>query len=148
MKRTTVIEAITILTLSLFLYAAISKIMDYAVFKEQLAESPLLSFAAKPIVIGVPIVEFALVILLAVPRWRLKGLYASLVLLAAFTIYIIVMMTTSDHLPCSCGGLLSQLSWKAHIFFNGGFILLNAIAIRLEKHMKRQNRADLTAAFV
>lgn len=147
MKRTTIIEIISLLTLSLFLYAAISKVMDYTLFKEQLAESPVLKAVAVPLAVGLPIVEFALVVLLIVPRWRLKGLYSSLVLLSIFIVYIVVMMLTSDHLPCSCGGLLEQLSWKGHIYFNGGFILLNAIAIRLEKGLRRQKRRDLAAAF-
>jgi len=147
MKRTTIIEIIALLTLSLFLYAGISKIMDYTLFKEQLAESPVLKAFSGVIAVGLPIVEFALVILLIVPRWRLKGLYSSLILLFIFTIYIVVMMLTSDHLPCSCGGLLEQLSWKGHIVFNGSFILLNAIAIRLEKQLKKQQKDSITAAF-
>jgi len=148
MKRTTIIEIITLLTLSLFLYAGIAKIMDYTLFREQLAESPVLKPFAGFIAMALPIVEFALVVLLLVPRWRLKGLYSSLILLSIFTVYIAVMMLTSDHLPCSCGGLLEELSWKGHIFFNGGFILLNAIAIRLEKHLKKQHKISITAAFV
>ena len=147
MKRSAIVETIALLTLCLFLYAAISKVMDYTLFREQLAVSPLLNPIATPAAIGLPIAEFILVILLAVPRWRLKGLYASAGLLTIFTIYIIIMMATSDHLPCSCGGLLEQLSWKAHIYFNGGFILLDAIAIRLEKGIKKQHRKDLVAAF-
>jgi len=147
MKRITTIETITLLTLSLFLYAGISKIMDYTLFREQLAVSPLLKAFAGAIAVGLPILELALVVLLIVPRWRLKGLYGSLILLSVFTVYIAVMMLTSDHLPCSCGGLLEQLSWKGHIFFNGGFILANAIAIRLEKTSRKQKKEDLTAAF-
>ncbi|HSC37855.1 MAG TPA: MauE/DoxX family redox-associated membrane protein, partial [Chitinophagaceae bacterium] len=71
MKRTTIVDIITILTLSLFLYATIAKIMDYTLFKEQLAESPVLKPVAVPLAIGLPIVEIVLVVLLAIPRWRL-----------------------------------------------------------------------------
>lgn len=148
MKRTTIIEIISLLTLSLFLYAGIAKVMDYTLFREQLAESPVLQPFAGFIAVALPIVEFGLVVLLIVPRWRLKGLYASVGILSVFIIYIIVMMLTSDHLPCSCGGLLEQLSWKGHIFFNGGFILLDAIAIRLEKSLKKRKREDIATAFV
>jgi hypothetical protein len=148
MKRTTIIEIVMLLTLSLFLYSAISKVVDYTLFKEQLAESPVLKSFAGVIAVSLPIVEFAMVVLLLVPRWRLKGLYSSLIILSIFTIYIVIILLTSDKLPCSCGGLLEQLSWKGHIFFNGVFILLNAIAIRLEKRLKKQHKIILTAAFI
>ena len=147
MKRTIIIDIITVLTLSLFLYAAIAKVMDYTLFREQLAISPLLHPFAGFIAVALPVVEFGLVILLMVPRWRLKGLWSSALLLSLFIIYIVVMMLTSDHLPCSCGGLLEQLSWKGHIVFNGLFILLNAIAIRLEKTYKSRQKKELTAVF-
>ena len=146
MKRI-VVEVISVLILSLFLYAAISKIMDYSVFKEQLADSPILGRISGFLAWMLPAFELALVVLLAVPRWRLKGLYTSLVLLLVFIVYIIVMMATVDHLPCSCGGLLEQLSWKGHIIFNGIFSLLAAIAIRLQKQLIRHNRSDIISGF-
>ena len=148
MKRKTIVDIVTLLTLSLFIYATIAKIMDYTLFKEQLTESPVLKPVAIPMAIGLPIVEFALVVLLAVPKWRLKGLYTSAGLLAIFTIYIVVVMTTSDRLPCSCGGLLEQMSWKGHIIFNISFIFIDLLAIRLERTIKKQAKQALSASFV
>jgi uncharacterized membrane protein YphA (DoxX/SURF4 family) len=137
-KRTTIIETIVILNIILFLYTGIAKIMDYSVFKEQLAESPILAPVSKAIAILLPLAEFALVIMLLIPRWRLKGLYATLGLMILFTAYITIMLLTSDQLPCSCGGIIEQLSWQQHLIFNGAFILLNVLAIRLLKTEKKQ----------
>lgn len=132
-KRTTIIEIVTVLNIILFLYTGIAKIMDYSIFKEQLADSPILGFAAKPVAILLPVVEFIVVILLTIPRWRLKGLYSSLALMIAFTAYIIAMFMVAPEMPCSCGGIIAELSWTEHIVFNSVFIGLNLWAVILQK---------------
>ena len=137
MKKTTIIEIIVALYAILFLYTGISKIMEYGVFKEQLAESPILAPVASLVARGLPIVEFLLVVLLAVPRWRMKGLYASTGLMIAFTLYIIALMSFNDQLPCSCGGVLAALSWGQHIVFNSVFIMLGITGVILEKKVRK-----------
>lgn len=141
-KRTTIIEIITVLNIILFLYTGIAKIQDYTVFKEQLSESPVLAPISNIIAITLPLVEFAVVVLLVIPRWRLKGLYTAFGLMVLFTGYIIALITTSDHLPCSCGGIMEELSWQQHIIFNGLFIILNALAIRLAVKEKQQLKRE------
>lgn len=137
-KRTTIIEIITVLNIILFLYTGIAKIMDYSVFKEQLVDSPILSWAATPVAILLPVVEFLLVVLLVIPKWRLKGLYSSFILMTAFTAYIIAMYIVAPEMPCSCGGIIELLSWQGHLVFNGVFVLLNAIAAYLQKKVKNE----------
>jgi uncharacterized membrane protein YphA (DoxX/SURF4 family) len=135
MKRTALfVEIIVFLFVILFLYTGISKIMDYDIFKEQLAESPVLKPVAQLVAIGLPLLEFLLSAMLIIPRWRLKGLYFSTALMIAFTIYIIALMLFADHLPCSCGGVLAQLSWGQHIVFNSVYIVLGVIGIILERN--------------
>lgn len=131
------IEIIVLLFMILFLYTGISKILDYAVFKEQLAENPVLAPVATIIARSLPVTEFLLVIMLIVPKWRLKGLYLSTGLMLAFTIYIIALMLFADHLPCSCGGVLAELSWGEHIVFNSAFIVLGVLGIVLLKKLNR-----------
>jgi hypothetical protein len=137
-KRTTIIETIVVLNIILFLYTGISKIMEYSEFKEQLADSPILGFASTPVAILLPWVEFAIVLLLIVPRWRLKGLYATFALMILFTSYIIGLFSINKELPCSCGGIIALLSWKQHLVFNSAFILLNALATRLQRREKKE----------
>jgi hypothetical protein len=137
-KRTTIIETILVLNIILFLYTGISKIMEYTEFKEQLGDSPILGFAATPIALLLPWVEFAVVLLLIVPRWRLKGFYATLTLMVLFTAYIVGLFSIDKELPCSCGGIIAMLSWKQHLAFNSVFILLNALAIRLQNREKKE----------
>lgn len=137
-KRTTIIETILVLNIVLFLYTGISKIMEYSEFKEQLADSPILGFAASPLALLLPWVEFAIVLMLIVPRWRLKGFYATLILMIIFTAYIIGLFSIDKELPCSCGGIIALLSWKQHLVFNIAFILLNVLATSLQKREKKE----------
>ena len=144
-KRTTITETIVILFVILFLYTGISKLMDYKVFKEQIAMSPILHSVAPLIAWTLPWIEFLVVILLIIPRWRLKGLYASLALMISFTLYIIYMLLFDKDLPCSCGGVIQLLSWSQHIVFNSLFILLALTGVLVEKGIRVQNKRALAA---
>lgn len=145
MKRTTIIEIIITLYIILFLYTGISKLMDYSVFKEQIATSPILAPIDKPIAWGLPWIEFLVTVLLLVPRWRLKGLVASAVLMFLFTAYIILVLSFNKEIPCSCGGVIEQLSWGQHIVFNSLFIALAVIASVLQKRIKNDNTKVLSS---
>jgi uncharacterized membrane protein YphA (DoxX/SURF4 family) len=144
LSKATIVETIAVLFIMLFLYTGISKLMEYAVFKEQIAESPILKPIASFIAWSLPLTEFIVSLLLIIPRWRLKGLYASLALMIAFTIYIGAIMTFNKELPCSCGGIISLLSWEGHLVFNSVFILLGSIGVRLEKQIRRAIKAEMT----
>ena len=145
MKKTTIIETITVLYIILFLYTGISKLIDYPIFKEQIANSEILASIAKPLAMLLPLIEFAIVVLLIIPKWRLKGFYACASLMTIFTLYIISILLFSKEIPCSCGGVISQLSWGQHIVFNSAFIVLSLIAIKLEKRIEKTNQNQLTA---
>jgi uncharacterized membrane protein YphA (DoxX/SURF4 family) len=145
MKKSTVIEIIIFLFVVLFLYTGISKIMEYSVFKDQIATSSLLAPIAKPIAWSLPWIEFLATALLVIPRWRLKGLFTSLILMLLFTFYIIAILAFNKNIPCSCGGVLEELSWGQHIIFNSVFIGLAITGILLEKRMKKANQINLSS---
>ena len=135
MKRRLIAEIIAYLFVILFLYTGISKLMDFTIFREQIAVSPLLKPFAHFIAWVLPLAEFMVAALLFVPRWRLVGLYAASGLMVLFTGYIIAILAFDDHLPCSCGGVIELLSWKGHLVFNSVIILLGISAILLEKRL-------------
>lgn len=143
MKRTTIIEIIVVLYAILFLYTGISKLMEYSVFKEQIAQSPILAPIATLVALILPWLEFAVIVLLMIPKWRLKGLYASLVLMIGFTGYVTGILLFNEKLPCSCGGVLQEMSWPQHVVFNTIFIMLSVLGIILEK---RSIKAKLSFA--
>jgi uncharacterized membrane protein YphA (DoxX/SURF4 family) len=139
MKKTWIIDIIAILLMVLFLYTGISKVMDYNVFKEQLAESPVLSPVAGIIAIGLPLAEVVVSILLLLPAKRLIGFYSSSILMTAFTLYVIIVLGFSKQLPCSCGGIMAELSWTQHLIVN---IIFTAIAV-LGTFMERKMRPSV-----
>jgi len=131
-------EIICSLLAMLFVYASVSKLLDYNVFKMQLSRSPFITHFSAIIAWLLPTTEIITGALFVVPKWRLIALYASLFLLTLFTAYLIAMLNFSYYIPCSCGGVLSSLSWKEHVIFNTVFMLLCIIAIFLYLKMNKE----------
>lgn len=131
--KSIIIEVVCLLYIALFVYAAISKLLDFGNFQVQLGQSPLLSIYALWIswlVIGI---ELTIALLLVFPKSRIVGLYAALSLMTMFTIYIFIILHFSSFIPCSCGGILEKMSWNAHLIFNGIFVLLAVLSIVLSE---------------
>jgi phage shock protein PspC (stress-responsive transcriptional regulator) len=57
--------------------------------------------------------------------------------LTGISAYILLMLISDERLPCSCGGVLQQLSWKQHLIFNLFFLLLAVVGIVLESNPKK-----------
>ena len=128
-KRIPVAEICSSLLILLFAYTAISKYMALPVFRHALRESPLIHNGAGVIAWLLPAAELSIVLLLIIPKYRRIGLKASLASLLLFTGYLFYMIVFTSHLPCNCGGVISTLTWKQHIFFNLFFIAVNIIGI-------------------
>ncbi len=128
-KRAWVVNGVAYLFIVLFIYAAVSKILDFETFRVQLAQSPLLSAYAGIIAWLVPGVEIMIALFLMSSRFRNLALYASFFLMVMFTTYIYIILNFSDFVPCSCGGVLEKMSWTQHLLFNMGFIVLGVFAI-------------------
>jgi hypothetical protein len=141
MKKDTVIKIICTLLVFLFAYAAISKLLDYSTFHVQLSQSPYITSFASVIAWALPVVELAVAVSFAFNHLRLHAFYAALFLLSLFTAYLVAMLNFSYYIPCSCGGLLSSLSWGQHIVFNIVFILLSLTGIQLsvDENLKKYN---------
>jgi uncharacterized membrane protein YphA (DoxX/SURF4 family) len=143
MKKETVLEIIRWLFLTLFLYAAASKLMDYEKFEAQLGQSPLTTEHAVWIVWAVPFLEILIVLMLATPALRLLALYASYSLMVMFTTYIVIVTRFSPFVPCSCGGVLQKLGWTEHLIFNLGFVMLAVIGIILHVQSTKKTKAPV-----
>lgn len=123
--------SVAVLVMLLFTYTAISKALDYDkfVFQMRLVPAPLMHQLAPVIGWSLPVVEFIISVFLIIERFRKYALYAALLLMVAFEVYIILMLSSGLDLPCTCGGLISQMSWPVHLLFNGVIILLLALAV-------------------
>ncbi len=138
MTRKITIEIITLLFIILWVYAAVSKLLDYDTFKVQLGKSPLLTTFPELIAIAVPAAELLMAGMLLTDRFRLTGLYLSLFLMTLFTAYLIAILNFSYYIPCSCGGIIGKgMTWQAHIVFNLAFVALAIIGIILKNSKKK-----------
>jgi putative oxidoreductase len=136
-RRKNIVEVISALFILLLLYTALSKTMNIGPTVDVLKRTPF--FKAFPVEAawGVVIVEYLVAILLFIPRTRKLGLYSSLSLMIGFIGYIIWMKIVVPDLPCSCGGVISKLTWNQHLVFNFGFALLALCGILLKQKTER-----------
>src|SRR5690606_16404433 len=126
-----IVEIISMLFILLFVYASISKLLEFKDFQTQLGQSPLLGAFAIPISYGVICIELVTSILLAFKKTRIQGLYIAYMLMVMFTTYIVIILNFTSFTPCSCGGVLESLGWTEHLIFNILCILLAIGAIYL-----------------
>ena len=138
-------EIIYGLLVFLFVYAACSKLFDYAQFRIELSRAPMIAPFGGVIFWLVPATELTTVSLLTVKATRIWGLYASFILLLIFTLYIAAMLLSGENLPCSCGGVINTLSWKQHLIFNIFFMALSIVGIVLwwkQKNMEGISKSE------
>jgi thiol-disulfide isomerase/thioredoxin len=129
MKRTILADAITYFFIILFLYTGLAKLTETHLFKEQLISSPGLDWMAGIITWALPIGEILLAIALFIPAFRLKGLYVTLGVMSLFTIYVVSIFFLDNHLSCSCGGIIEELTPRQHIVFNSACVILSILGI-------------------
>jgi hypothetical protein len=127
LKEKTIVEIICSLLILLFIYSSLSKLSDYELFTVQLSKSPFITSISNFVAWSIPTTEIVIALLLVIQRTRLIGLYASFFLMSLFTAYLIVMLNVSYYIPCSCGGVLENLSWNQHVIFNTFFIAISAV---------------------
>lgn len=129
-----IIEIIIALLVLLFLHTALSKFIDFRGFKHDLDNQPFPATFTPFLKWFLPISELLIVAMLFFEKTRTIALYASLVLMTAFTIYTaLVLFHVFAYVPCSCGGVVRYLSWPQHLVFNLFFVSITAWAIKLRK---------------
>ena len=133
-KRNFWVIGITITLAVLLLYTGISKFLDKETFIQELSASPIPEWGIDYVVWGLPLIEIIVAITLLIPIFRLKSLYATLLLMILFTIYIIKALFFDNQLSCSCGGIIEKLSPKLHLLFNSGCILITLAGIKAARN--------------
>ena len=138
MKRIKLLDIIVFLFVIMFVYAAVSKLIKYDLFMAQIGKSPLIGSYSIYIAWIVPSIEIIISLMLLIPRWLIVGLYASFTMMFLFTCYVFFILKFSPYVPCSCGGVLNNMGWTEHLFFNIGFTALSVFGIwhydRREEH--------------
>ncbi len=130
MKRMATTEVISSLLILLFTYTALSKLFSIGRFKAVLEQSPIISSGAGMLAWQLPLTALCIALLLFFSGTRMVGLWAALVLLCLFTVYLLYILVFASHLPWSCGGVIGNMTWKQHVVFNVVFMGLTVIGIR------------------
>ncbi|WP_205512405.1 MauE/DoxX family redox-associated membrane protein [Longitalea arenae] len=132
-NRKAIVEVIAALFILLFLYTALNKTIDFRPTINVLKTNPAFANLAAEISWTIVTIEYITAVLLFLPQTKRSGLIVSALLMSAFTAYIIYMMVFVPNLPCSCGGVISELTWSQHLIFNVFFILLSLAGIRMHR---------------
>jgi putative oxidoreductase len=138
-RRQILLEVIVSLLVLLFLYASISKFLDFKTFIKETNNQPLPNSWTPYLVWGIPFTEIAIVLSLLFEPTRLPGLYGSLVLMGLFSIYaIIILLHAFPYIPCSCGGIIKRLTWRQHLVLNLFFVGMAITGIILQRRKTAQ----------
>lgn len=148
MIRKSFIGGVIAFLIVLFVYTAVHKILDFEKFSYEIGRSPFVDRMGNFVAVSIPAVEILITVLLVVNRTRLFGLYLSFFLMTLFTGYIWLMLTYAPDLPCSCGGIISSMSWRQHLWFNAGVSLLTVVALVLwsVKPVRKSTTAEVDMA--
>jgi hypothetical protein len=134
MKRKTVIEILSSLLILLFVYASVSKWLDFHTYIGEINNQPFPNWMTPALVWLIPLTEVSIALLLMFGKTQLLGFWASLILMSMFTIYtILILLKFFGRVPCSCGGVIEKLSWKQHLFLNLFFVGVAITGIVLRK---------------
>jgi uncharacterized membrane protein YkvI len=124
------------LLIILFIYAAVSKSLAFSDFRHQLHNQEFPRWLADILLYTLIPVELGAAVLLVCRRTQRAGLCLSVLLMTLFSGYIgLVMLHFWDRIPCSCGGILTDMGWGTHLVFNLFFLASALTALLLnDKH--------------
>lgn len=131
--REIIADIVAYLFIILFMYTAANKLLTIPSFASTLAKSPLIGPYHIVLAWGIPILEIVISIVLIFPSFRKSGLRASLLMMIVFTVYLLYMVLSGSKLPCNCGGVISAMTWRQHIWFNLSFIALAVTGLIINK---------------
>ncbi|MDO6433061.1 hypothetical protein Q4E93_20805 [Flavitalea sp. BT771] len=64
--------------------------------------------------------------------------------MSIFTVYITYMVELRTDRPCTCGGIISQMNWHQHMYFNTLFTILVFAAIWLNNRQQKEGHNNLS----
>lgn len=136
--RNIILEIICALLILLWVYAALSKWADHQAFCRQLTWNKVVGGYQDFLFCFLPGIELIAALALIIKPLRAYGLWLSAGLMLAFTGYVFyVVYVDQSKATCTCGGVISAMSWKQHLIFNTAFLLLSIAGIYLHRQITR-----------
>ncbi|RKT01759.1 MauE/DoxX family redox-associated membrane protein [Chryseobacterium defluvii] len=124
------VEIVVFLQIILFIYTGVSKFLDFDNFTIDLNRQPFPHSITTVLEWMLPTSEITISLMLCINQTRRLGLLFSLTLMGLFTTYTaLVLFNVFDQVPCSCGGIIKNLSWSQHLLFNLFIVSITFIAL-------------------
>jgi uncharacterized membrane protein YphA (DoxX/SURF4 family) len=129
------IQLISGVLATLFIYAALSKLSNYDQSRNEMLNQIFPREWALLFTWLIPSIELIVTLLLLLKPTLKLGLWASALLMLAFSAYIAVVLSGAfGRIPCSCGGIFRQMGYQTHLAFNLAFLGLAIYGIYLTHH--------------
>ncbi|WP_369815750.1 MauE/DoxX family redox-associated membrane protein [Arachidicoccus ginsenosidimutans] len=123
--------------ITLWAYAALSKLTAYGVFLTALRKQPFPEWSIVPISMVLPFTEIVTAAMLLYSTTVRKGLMLSCILMFLFTLYIILAMArVFGHIPCPCAGVIGLMPWGVHLVFNIVFMTCSFTGLYLHGRVR------------
>ncbi len=122
-------EIVAALYVLLFVYTGVDKLRNWELFRGALQKSELTADYAGLLGTGIPLLELGIALAVIIPFTRWVGILVGTALMTAFTIYVAYMIAFSPLLPCTCGGLIQEMTWHQHLYFNATFVALGLLSL-------------------
>lgn len=124
-------EAAAWLLAFMFVYTAVSKVYDWKETRFALHNQGFSDWMTEVLLYGLPMAEILVAITLLTPSFRKLGFVGSTMLMTSFTGYVAwIWLGFAERIPCSCGGVISSLSWGEHLIFNLVFLGISVFGLR------------------
>ncbi|WP_169305722.1 MauE/DoxX family redox-associated membrane protein [Sphingobacterium alkalisoli] len=128
-------------------YAATIKLWNWDQSQREMHLQPFPGWMADILFALIPLLELGIVYLLINRKTVERGIQLSVLLLSAFTLYLVLAVGSAfGKIPCACGGILSNMGHLEHIAFNLLFIAVGIITLvlahssRLRDDVSRRTR--------
>ncbi len=141
MKQALIIDTIVFLLFIMFIYTGFSKCFDFEGYKVAMHNQPFPDWLSDFLIWVLPPVEITIAGLLFFEKTRRNGLWASMMIMLLFTLYIVlILFRLFPKVPCSCGGVIKSLTWTQHLFFNLFFLTISFIGYKLQPYQEITNK--------
>ena len=142
MKREKTLATICLLLIILYVYTAVAKLIDPPEFTRQLSNQVFPKWTIPILLWALPVSELTVAILIVFDTTRKYGLLGSVLLMTVFTGYmLLVVFKVFDRVPCSCGGVISSMSFPVHLIFNLFFLAISIVGLYIN-HLFKTNQRD------
>lgn len=128
--KTSIVQVISAAFILLWVYTAGSKLADFQSYKQEMSLQVFSPDFAAVLLYAIPFLEILCAILLLIKKTNKLGLVLSLLLMLVFTGYILLIISGYfPKIPCSCGGVIKAMGWKAHLVFNIFFVSASILSL-------------------